>query len=131
MTGVILAAHGTMAFSALELAEMLTGEKERVECIGFQAGDSLENLLERFQAAIDALGTENGILILTDLKGGSPCNAATLMQKTRENIRTVYGFSIPMLLQAFEGREETDDLDELAEGVLEVGAFAMGKISFS
>lgn len=131
MVGVILAAHGGMAASAKELMELLRGDLERVECIAFQPGDSLEKLAGQYQAAVAALGTEQGILILTDLKGGSPCNMATLIQKTTENVRTVYGFNIPMLLQAFEGRERTDDLEELVEEVMEIGKFAIGAIEFS
>ena len=131
MIGVILAAHGSMAASALELAELLHGSAERVECISFRPGDSLEQLLERYQAAAAALGTEQGILILTDLKGGSPCNVATLLQKTMKNVRTVYGFNVPMLLQAFEGRTRTEDLDELTEDVLGIGKFAIGAIEFT
>jgi len=129
MIGIIIAAHGVMAPAALELAGMFLGEQERTECISFQPGDSLDVLMERFQAAIRTLGTEDGILVLTDLEGGSPCNVATLYQKTMKNIRVVYGFNIPMLLEVLDAREQTTDPDELAEAALQAGVRDMGRIT--
>ena len=46
MIGVIIATHGTMAGAALDLCKMLTGEKEKVETIGFYPGEGLEELME-------------------------------------------------------------------------------------
>lgn len=131
MTGIIIAAHGTLSRAALETVELLSGEKERVECISFQPGDSLEVLIERFQAAVDSLGEEEGVLILTDVRGGSPCNAATLMQKLRKNVRALYGFNIGMLLQVFEGRESGQDVDALADETVQIGQFSVGRIQLT
>ncbi len=127
--GIIIAAHGTMAPAALELVSMFLGEQERVRCIDFQPGDSLDVLGERFQAAIQDLGREEGIMILTDLKGGSPCNVASLYQKTTEGIQVLHGFNIPMLLEILELREHRGDLKELAEAALHAGAQGMDKIT--
>lgn len=55
MTGLIIATHGDLAASALEAVELLVGEQEQVETIGFRLGDSLELLLERFTQAIKRL----------------------------------------------------------------------------
>lgn len=128
MTGIIVAAHGTLAPAALEAASMFLGEQEKVECIAFQPGDSLETLLERFRQAAGRLGGEEGLLILTDLQGGSPCNVATLLQKTMGNVRTVYGLNIPMLLEVLEAREQTRDLDQLAGSALQAGKQSIGGI---
>ena len=123
MTGVIIATHGTMASAALELCEMLTGTKEKVETIGFCPGDSLEELMERFEKAIAAL--DGPTLILTDIKGGSPCNVAMVMQKLHENVRVISGFNVPLLLHLFDTREEAEDLEELMDEVIAVGKGAM------
>lgn len=129
MTGIIVAAHGTLASAAVEAAGMFLGEQEKVECIAFQPGDSLETLLERFQQAAGRLGGEDGLLILTDLQGGSPCNVATLLQKTMEGVRTVYGFSVPMLLEVLEARDRSPALDDLVSAALRTGREAMGSIA--
>lgn len=128
MTGIILAAHGTLAKAALETVELLSGEKERVVCISFQPGDSLDLLIARFQEAIGRLGSGEGLLIVTDIKGGSPCNVATLMQKTGENIRTLYGLNVGMLLQAFESRDDGAALEELARAAEQSGKVSVGLV---
>lgn len=128
MTGIIIAAHGTLAQAALETVELLSGEKEEVMCISFKPGDSLEVLVERFQAAINALGKKD-VLILTDVRGGSPCNVATLMQKTRETVRTLYGFNVGMLLQVFEGRDNGHGLETLVGEAVQAGQISIGQIS--
>ena len=127
MVGLILATHGTMAAAALDVASML-GEQEKVSCISFLAGDSLETLMDRFQTAIAELGTVDGVLILTDLKGGSPCNVATLYQKTTSNVQALYGFNVPMLLELLDAREQTSALDKLVQAALDAGAREMGSI---
>ena len=93
MTGLIIATHGDLAASALEAAELLVGEQEQVETIGFRPGDSLELLLERFTQAIKRLEECEEILVLTDIKGGSPCNAATVMKAKNPKLRVVAGLS--------------------------------------
>ncbi len=128
MVGLILATHGTMAAAALDVASMFLGEQEKVSCISFLAGDSLETLIDRFQTAITELGTVDGVLILTDLKGGSPCNVATLYQKTTSNVQALYGFNVPMLLELLDAREQTSALDKLVQAALDAGAREMGSI---
>ena len=119
MTGLIIATHGDLAASALEAAELLVGEQEQVETIGFRPGDSLELLLERFTQAIKRLEECEEILVLTDIKGGSPCNAATVMKAKNPKLRVVAGLSIPLLAQFFEskanGETLADSIDELIE----------------
>ena len=124
MTGVIIAAHGNLAQAALEMCEMLTGKKEQVRTIAFCPGDSLEMLLESYEEALAALGAQP-VLIVTDIKGGSPCNVAMAMQSMHANVRVLTGFSVPLLLHIFDTREETQELEELAEDAIETGKSAM------
>lgn len=127
MTGVIIATHGTMAGAALELCEMLTGTKEKVETIGFCPGEGLEELMEKYEKALAAI--DGPTLILTDIKGGSPCNVAMAMQQMHENVKVVSGFNIPLLLHVFDIREETEDLEELVEEAVAVGKGAMRPVA--
>lgn len=128
MTGVIIAAHGSMAKAMLELAEMLAGEREGVQTIGFEPGDSLDMLIERFTTALGAAETGGGVVILADIKGGSPCNVATLMQKTKNNVRVVHGVNVPMLLQVLDDREAGATLEEITENAVEIGKFGIKAI---
>lgn len=124
MIGVIIATHGAMAGAALELCEMLVGAKEKVETIGFHPGEDLGELMEKFERALAAV--DGPALILTDIKGGSPCNVAMAMQRLHGNVKVICGFNIPLLLHVFDMREETEDLKELAQEAVAVGKRAMG-----
>ncbi|MEG1525205.1 MAG: PTS sugar transporter subunit IIA [Clostridia bacterium] len=129
MTGLIVATHGDLALAALNVVEMFTGSQKQVQTIGFRSGDSLEDLLDRFQAALEALSDCEDILAVTDLKGGSPCNAATVMKMKNNSVRVIAGFSIPVLIQFFEDRENGMTLAESMETLLDVGKLSLSEIS--
>ncbi len=129
MTGLIIATHGDLAASALEAAELLVGEQEQVETIGFRPGDSLELLLERFTQAIKRLEECEEILVLTDIKGGSPCNAATVMKAKNPKLRVVAGLSIPLLAQFFESNANGETLADSIDELIEIGKFSIREIT--
>lgn len=129
MTGLIIATHGEMAKAVLEVSEILMGEQEKVEVIGFCPGDSLEILLERFKNAFDRLADCEDILITVDIKGGSPCNAATVMKAQHPNAHLVTGVNIPLLLQFFEDRYGETPIEESMQNIMEVGRTAINEIT--
>ena len=129
MTGLIIATHGDLAASALEAAELLVGDQEQVETIGFRPGDSLELLLERFTQAIKRLEECEEILVLTDIKGGSPCNAATVMKAKNPKLRVVAGLSIPLLAQFFESNANGETLADSIDQLIEIGKFSIREIT--
>ena len=129
MSGLIIATHGDLAASALEAAELLVGEQEQVETIGFRPGDSLELLLERFTQAIKRLEECEEILVLTDIKGGSPCNAATVMKAKNPKLRVVAGLSIPLLAQFFESKANGETLADSIDELIEIGKFSIREIT--
>ena len=129
MTGLIIATHGDLAASALEAAELLVGEQEQVETIGFRPGDSLELLLERFTQAIKRLEECEEILVLTDIKGGSPCNAASVMKAKNPKLRVVAGLSIPLLAQFFESNANGETLADSIDELIEIGKFSIREIT--
>ena len=129
MTGLIIATHGDLAASALEAAELLVGDQEQVETIGFRPGDSLELLLERLTQAIKRLEECEEILVLTDIKGGSPCNAATVMKAKNPKLRVVAGLSIPLLAQFFESKANGETLADSIDELIEIGKFSIREIT--
>ena len=105
------------------------GEQEQVETIGFRPGDSLELLLERFTQAIKRLEECEEILVLTDIKGGSPCNAATVMKAKNPKLRGVAGLSIPLLAQFFESKANGETLADSIDELIEIGKFSIREIT--
>jgi mannose PTS system EIIA component len=121
MIGIVLASHGPLPTALLESTSMILGELPQVASVSLMPGDSLEGLLERLQAAVNEVNTGNGALILLDMFGGTPANAAALMTRQANDLRAITGINLPMLLETFLARMSTDKLESLAETAFAAG----------
>lgn len=115
MVGVVLAAHGPLPMALLESVGMIMGELPQVSSVSLMPGDSLEGLVDRLQSAVNAVNTDQGVLILLDLFGGTPANAAALLSQQMRGVQAVSGVNLPMLLETLLARMGTDDVEILAE----------------
>ena len=113
MTGILLLTHGQFCEGISEGVKMFMGEAEKLECLKLCADDDV--MIYRNQVAdhIKKLDDGDGVLILTDLMGGSPYNVAAswLNQLSAE---CVTGVNLPMVLEALQAREDMP-VQELAE----------------
>ncbi len=117
--GIIVASHGKTAREMLKSAEMILGSQEKVETLDFLVGEGVEELLEKYSRAKEALSTDE-ILICTDILGGSPFNAAYLFASENRQARVLTGVNIPILIEALSSRDYMN-LDELIEACLVTG----------
>ena len=72
MIGLVVTGHGHFADGIHTSAQMIAGENEYVRYINFEEGMSPEQLAEKFNAAFDEFRTCDGVVVLSDLPGGSP-----------------------------------------------------------
>ncbi|MDO4898959.1 MAG: mannose/fructose/sorbose PTS transporter subunit IIA [Rothia sp. (in: high G+C Gram-positive bacteria)] len=100
MVAIIVAAHGESAPALLDTASMILGNLEKVTPVTFLPGEGPENLIEKYAAITADLPVEEPVLLLVDLFGGSPYNAAARFAAERENTDVVSGVNVPMLLEA-------------------------------
>jgi PTS system mannose-specific IIA component len=121
MIGVVLAAHGPLAVALLASTSMILGDLPQVATISLMPGDSLEGLVDRLQSAANEVNTGDGVLILLDMFGGTPANAAALLTQQANDLRAVTGMNLPMLLEAFMERMSTDRLESLVETAFSAG----------
>ena len=82
-----------------------------------------------FTQAIKRLEECEEILVLTDIKGGSPCNAATVMKAKNPKLRVVAGLSIPLLAQFFESKANGETLADSIDELIEIGKFSIREIT--
>ncbi len=115
MIGIVLAAHGPLPGAFLESTQMILGELPQVASISLMPGDSLEGLVDRLQAAVHGVNTGDGVLILLDMFGGTPANATAILTQQANDFRAVTGANLPMLLETFLARMNTNRLESLAE----------------
>ncbi|HHY16304.1 MAG TPA: PTS sugar transporter subunit IIA [Firmicutes bacterium] len=128
MVGLLIISHGSFASGLLDAAEMILGEQKQVQAHGLQPQDSPEEFFERIKLRARELDTGKGVLVLADLFGGSPANAAARLFAEELSVDVVTGASLPMLLEALLSRER-EDLPSLANLCLETTAEATRKLS--
>lgn len=121
MIGIVLAAHGPLPAAFLESSGMILGDLPQVASLSLMPGDSLEGLVERLQAAVGEVNTGDGVLVLLDMFGGTPANATALLSQQMPNVCAITGMNLPMLLETFTARMNTDKLEELANQALSGG----------
>ncbi len=117
MIGVVLISHGGMAEGMVSSGEMLYPNFSQVECLPLWPADNPDEFQEKLEGKIKSVDTGGGVIILTDLMGGTPCNRA--LYSLSSNVRMLAGMNLPMLLALLAAREQTEDLDEIATLVLE------------
>ena len=72
MIGLVVTGHGLFAQGMQSSAKMIAGENEHIKYVCFEDGMGLEELAEKLTAAYNELAACDGIVVLSDLPGGSP-----------------------------------------------------------
>lgn len=122
MAGIVIAAHGNMAKAMLESAELIVGKQEKVETLGLNHGDSIDDFSKKLENGIEKYKDE-GVLLLLDFYGGTPFNtSAIVINKFAKvcELECLTGVNLPMLLELFLNRENMK-LKELKNLCEEVG----------
>ena len=118
---IVIGTHGWAAEQLLKTAEMLLGEQENVGWIDFVPGENAETLIEKYQAQLAKLDTNQGVLFLVDTWGGSPFNAASRIVVDKEHYEVIAGVNIPMLVETLMARDDNPTFDELVALAAETG----------
>jgi mannose/fructose/sorbose-specific phosphotransferase system IIA component len=116
-----LVAHGPLPVALLESCGMILGEFPEITTVSLMPGDSLEDLIDRLGAAAGEVESGNGVLVLLDMFGGTPANAAAFISQQRSDLRAVTGVNLPMLIETLMTRQGTDDLIELTATAVSAG----------
>ena len=122
MINLIIATHGEMSKSILDLSKMVLGEYDNIEAVTFMPGEGTEDLISKYNKSLEKFNNVNGTLFLVDLFGGSPYNAASMVVLESNNMDVVTGINVPMLLELLDAREGIKDVSILVEIAKESGA---------
>lgn len=118
---IVIGTHGWAAEQLLKTVEMLLGKQENVGWIDFVPGENAETLIEKYNAQLEKLDTQQGVLFLVDTWGGSPFNAASRIVVDKENYDVIAGVNIPMLVETLMGRDDNPSFGELIDTAVETG----------
>lgn len=106
MIGIVIVAHGGLAQEYLAAIEHVVGRQQGVVAISIYA-DHDRALKEReICEAADAVDKGDGVIVVTDLYGGSPSNLSMLACR-RDNRRILYGANLPLLLKLSKSRNKS------------------------
>ena len=128
MVGVVIAAHGRVASALLSAAELIAGRQDQITAVSFEPGVAFADLEFRMAAAIKQVDNKQGVLVLADLLGGSPYNAAAMLSMKQSGIEIVAGVNLPMLLEVLSARN--GELQEVADVAFMSGGSGIHKLVF-
>jgi mannose/fructose/sorbose-specific phosphotransferase system IIA component len=121
MTAIIVSAHAALAEGLLGAVSMIAGEQEQLYSVPFLPGESLTDLIERVSMQISASGAEQA-LVLTDLFGASPANAASAaLFSVPTETAVVTGVNLAALLEAALTRSDAEPLNLFAARIAQAG----------
>lgn len=119
MVGILLLTHAPLGKAFIDAAShVFRGRPERLEAIDVTADQDTSEVRRLANEAIERVDDGDGVLVITDVMGGTPCNC-TLQLGQPGRVEVIAGISLPMLLRALTYR--TDTLDIVVEMALAGG----------
>lgn len=119
MTGAVVVTHGKLAESLFAAAESITGRIENVRTLSITNADNSDRLRGEIATAIKEVDGGNGVVVFTDMFGGTPTNIAlSLMEEGR--VEVITGVNLPLLIK-FAGHRSERPLNELVQLLKEYG----------
>ncbi|MEE8258899.1 MAG: PTS sugar transporter subunit IIA [Sphingomonadales bacterium] len=114
MIGLILVTHGRLAEEFVAATEHVVGTQEFLRAICIGPDDDMDLRLTEIKEAVTEVNQGKGVVILTDMFGGTPSNLAlTLLEKGK--VEVLAGINLPMLIKLASIRKTTALEDAVAE----------------
>lgn len=104
--GVILISHGYFAKYAMDSAEMIIGKQENYKVISVTDDKDLEDVIKELEDSYNVLSKGREVVVLTDIFGGTPCNAASRLILSGKKLTAYTGFNLPVLLELLLNRDK-------------------------
>ncbi len=119
MIGIVVVTHGQLAMEFRRAVEHVVGPQEHFSTVCMEANDDMEQKRKEIEQAVKSVDGGSGVIILTDLFGGTPSNMAISLMADNK-VEVVAGINLPMLVK-LAGIRSTKPLAEAADTAQEVG----------
>ncbi len=119
MIGGIIVCHGELAEELLNALTIILGEAVNIEAISIGWYDDVEESRKKINKSMKKVNQKNGVLIFTDMFGGTPSNLSFSFLKDNE-IEIITGVNLPMLIK-FVSLQRSNNLKVVAKKVVEQG----------
>ncbi len=121
--GGVIVSHGQVATELVAAAETVVGELNHIAAVSIGWHDDVELAKDAISKAINQVSQDNGVLLLTDMFGGTPTNISAMFIKPGE-VEIVTGVNLPMVIKLAAQAKETT-LPEMAKAVEDQGRGAI------
>ena len=120
MTGILVVTHANLASTLIETLEFIMGkEQENLLPISIDIKEDPDNLRKKIKQGISRVMSDNGVLIFTDMFGGTPSNLAYSFLEEGK-VEVISGVNLPLLLKAVTARKKMD-METLTTSLVEHG----------
>ena len=119
MIGAVIVTHGNLGDEIIKSAEMIIGAQEKLKSVAIRHEDSESTVRGNISKALSEVDDGNGILIFTDMFGGTPSNLSLCFLE-ENHIEVVTGINLPMLIK-FSSERKKASLPEIATALKEYG----------
>ncbi len=119
MIGGIIVSHGKLAEELLNALTIILGEVLNIEAISIGWYDDVEESRKKINQSLKRVGQKNGVVIFTDMFGGTPSNLSFSFLKDNQ-VEIITGVNLPMLIK-FASLQRNSSLKEAAKKVVEQG----------
>ena len=113
MIGIVIVTHSRLGDALIEAAEFIVGDKpEDIVPVSIDLNENADKLRNKIAAGIKKVNQKDGVLIMTDMFGGTPSNLSySFLEEGR--VEVISGVNLPIVIRALNTRENTD-LSQLA-----------------
>ncbi|OUV74423.1 MAG: PTS fructose transporter subunit IIA [Flavobacteriales bacterium TMED123] len=119
MIGIVLVTHGQLAEEFLSAMVHIVGEQNGIAAICIQPEDNMEKRRDDILKAVKKVEDGDGVILLTDMFGGTPSNLAISVMGEGE-VEVIAGVNLPMLIQLARSRQ-TQTLESAANDAQDAG----------
>lgn len=103
-TALIVISHGDYAAGAMQSAQMILGPQSNYEVVTLTPDQGREDVIKAIKKSAERLDISKGLILMTDLKGGTPANAAGEFFLTQNDVHLYCGFNLAVLMECLVGR---------------------------
>ena len=123
MLGLLVTGHGHFATGLNSSLELIAGAQPNVALVDFEADHSIEVLKDNLNKALDSLKEYDGVLVLSDLPGGSPFKTAVecKFERPDQAIEVIAGTNLPLLIASSTMTAVFESPLDLAEAMMPEG----------
>ncbi|HET9148224.1 MAG TPA: PTS sugar transporter subunit IIA [Acetobacteraceae bacterium] len=116
MIGLVLVTHGNLGIALREAMEHVVGAQRHVATVSVESDADIESQRGEIASRVAEVDTGDGVVVLTDMFGGTPCNLAMSMMN-RPDVEVIAGVNLPMLvkLAKIRGSESLANAVQCAE----------------